>query len=768
MANHEGQEGPTDAGGWSIRGHLLALILVALLPLGVLLGQAVLLESRQALQLAEESSRGLAETTAAAVGRFFDDAESTLSEIASRSAIRNTSGPACSGLLAELLPVLPRYANLFVADADGEIRCSALPPREETFEGVVDRPWFGETLTSDRFIIGPPQLGRISGRWVTVVAYPVRGENGLPVGVLGAAVDLVGFQEVLTAAELPRGTLLTIDDLDGIVVARSLDPESWVGRPLPSSGIDQDLLRSRRGVTRAPGAEGIERIWGFAAIPGTPWRTWAGVPDDVVFAPVRAAAYRKAGWILLSLLALGGVAALLYRRVASSLDRLMVETSAAGAGGGGGVNPTGPLEVRRVALAFQRTLEAREEADAARVRNLERYRSVMEHAVFGIAVVEEGRIREANPALAALVGVEDPEALRDRPFAALFSDPAEGRRLGERVLSGETVTAQALWRPLGLAALGGEGEEPPRERVVELHGSPCPAPDGTPGGEWMVEDVTEKRVLEARVREVQKLEAVGRLSGGVAHDFNNLLTVITTTAHLLREEHEEDRALAEGLDDILDATTRGASLTRQLLTFSRQQVVQPERLELNRSVEGMMGLLRRLVGDGILLTTELDPGAGWVEVDPAQLQQVLLNLIVNARDASADGTGVAIRTRALEVGVPPAPGLPAGLAPGSYATLAVEDQGAGVPSAIRDRIFEPFFSTKPEGRGTGLGLATVYGIATQAGGSVAVVSELGRGSEFTVYLPRREAPSAPPGPSPSGSGSEPARSQVPPTPAPWG
>jgi PAS domain S-box-containing protein len=732
-------------GEWSIRGHLLALVLVALFPLGVLLGQAVLLESRRALEVAQESSRALAETTAASVARFFADAEATLTGLASVEAVRSGDAAACAEVLRGVLPVLPRYANLFVADSQGEIRCSALPPLDGTFVGVTDRSWFGEALTADRFIIGAPQLGRISGRWVTVLAYPLRGNDGMPQGVVGASVDLVGFQEVLTAAQLPGGTLLTIDDLDGVVVARSQDPEAWVGRPLPTSGIDQALLRSEGGVTRAPGAEGIERVWGFAAIPGTPWRAWAGIPSDAVLAPVRAAAWRKAGWILLSILALGGVALLLYRRIASALEGLVRESAAAGAGGGRGITPVGPLEVRRVAEAFNRTLAARDAADAERRRSLDRYRSVLEHAVFGIAVVDEdGRIRETNPALAKLVGAGEAEDLRGRSFPAFFADPSEGRALGERILSGETLTSiQAHWR-----ALPAPREIAPRELVVRLYGAPCPQGDSAMACEWMVEDVTERLVLEARVREVQKLEAVGRLSGGVAHDFNNLLTVITTTAHLMREEREADQALSEALDDILDAATRGASLTRQLLTFSRQQVVKPERLDLNRSVEAMSGLLRRLVGDGILLSTELEPRAGWVDVDPAQLQQVLLNLTVNARDASPGGAPVTIRTRRVEVGVPPLPGLPAGMNPGPYAVLEVEDRGSGIPAAIRDRIFEPFFSTKPEGRGTGLGLATVYGIATQARGAVAVQSEIGRGSTFSVYLPQQETPtSAPAAPS---------------------
>ncbi|TVP46870.1 MAG: PAS domain-containing protein [Gemmatimonadales bacterium] len=715
---------------WSIRGHLIALVLVTILPLLLLLGQAMVLDTRQSRVVAEQGSRAVAETSAAAVGRFFEEAELALANIAARDPVRRLDAASCNALVSDLLGVLPRFANIFVADVEGFMACSALPEPPGGFEAVVDRAWFRGVLAEGVFQIGSPQIGRISARWVSVVAGPVFGPDGNLVGVVGGAVDLVGFQEVLVQQSLPRESVLTIDDLDGVVVARSLDPEAWVGRRLPSSGVDRDLLASAGGATRVAGAEGVERIWGFAAIPGTPWRAWAGIPVSAVYAPVRAAAVRKALLIALALLAVGSVAGLLYVRVARSLRHLVDETSRVAGGEGGHVKASGPVEVRQVAAQFNRTLEARSEAEAERSRSLDRYRSVLDHAVFGIMVSgADGRIREANPALARLIGVVSPAALKDRSVASLFQDPGQGVSIRAALERGGAVAGlPGTW-------VGGNGAPVP----VRIHASVHQDAEGEVACEWIIEDLTERLVLESRMREAQKLEAVGRLAGGVAHDFNNLLTVITTTAHLLREDRSDDAEILETTGDILDAAARGAALTRQLLTFSRKQVIQPESLELNQVVDQLHGLLHRLMGDSMLLSVHLGPGTGRVEADRGQLEQVLLNLVLNARDASGPEGPVGVRTgrvrfdreETTDTGI---------LAPGAYVELEVSDQGSGIPEAIRDQIFEPFFTTKPDGKGTGLGLATVYGIVAQAKGGISVASQPGEGTVFRVLLPSLDDP----------------------------
>ena len=250
-----------------------------------------------------------------------------------------------------------------------------------------------------------------------------------------------------------------------------------------------------------------------------------------------------------------------------------------------------------------------------------------------------------------------------------------------------------------------------------------------------LQDVTEYKRLEERFQTAQKLESVGRLAGGVAHDFNNLLTVINGYASLLLRDANQDSITRVGLEEIRKAGDKAAMLTQQLLAFSRKQVVQPEVLDLNAVVGDMHRMLRRLIGEHIELTTVLEPGKVQVKADPGQVNQIVMNLVVNARDAMPDGGRLIIETAHVDV---PKTYIERDrtVAPGPYVMLAVSDTGAGMDEETRSHIFEPFFTTKEPGRGTGLGMSTVYGVVEQCGGWIWVYSELDRGTTIKVYLPR--------------------------------
>ena len=251
----------------------------------------------------------------------------------------------------------------------------------------------------------------------------------------------------------------------------------------------------------------------------------------------------------------------------------------------------------------------------------------------------------------------------------------------------------------------------------------------------VIMDVTGRRDLEEQLRQAQKMEAVGMLAGGVAHDFNNLLTIINGYSQLLLNNLPKNDPNRHSAEQIMKAGDRAAGLTNQLLAFSRRQVLQPKVLDLNNLVQGLSAMLRRLIGEDIDLRLTLREDIGRVSADPGQIEQVLMNLVVNARDAMPHGGALTIETANVTLDDHYA-GRHISVKAGSYVLLAVSDTGSGMDEETKTRLFEPFFTTKGPGKGTGLGLSTVFGIVKQSGGSVEVYSEKGSGSSVKVYLPR--------------------------------
>jgi PAS domain S-box-containing protein len=251
-------------------------------------------------------------------------------------------------------------------------------------------------------------------------------------------------------------------------------------------------------------------------------------------------------------------------------------------------------------------------------------------------------------------------------------------------------------------------------------------------------DITERKKLEQQFRQAQKMEAVGRLAGGVAHDFNNLLTVILGNSELALDDLNHSDPLHSQIDDIRQAAVSASSLTRQLLAFSRKQILQPRIVDLNNQIRDLERMLRRLIGEDIELCTVLHPDVGKFRADPGQIEQVILNLVVNARDAMPEGGSLTIETENAILTSDSEDQVP--LPPGEYVVFSVTDTGEGISPEVRAHLFEPFFTSKQKGKGTGLGLSTAYGIVQQSGGAILVRSEPGCGASFRIFLPRVEGP----------------------------
>jgi two-component system, cell cycle sensor histidine kinase and response regulator CckA len=366
------------------------------------------------------------------------------------------------------------------------------------------------------------------------------------------------------------------------------------------------------------------------------------------------------------------------------------------------------------------------------------FRAMVEGTYGVYRAAPDGTILMANPSLAAMLGYASELELRSLNLATdifveseysahMFDQPGRRKQFARmetrwRRKDGQNITVEISGRPV-------------QDEAGELLYF-----------EVIVEDVSHQRTMEHRLRHVQKMEAVGRLAGGIAHDFNNVLGVIVGYAEMLAEKAESNPEIYKMARDISKAAERGGTLTRQLLAFSRQQVLQPRIINIGEHMKGIEDLLRRVLGEDIHLSVDAGAHPIHLQADPTQLEQVIMNLVVNARDAMPAGGRLSIEVsevsldeeycnRNLEA------------RPGNYARIAISDTGCGMPAEVLTRLFEPFFTTKETGKGTGLGLATVYGILKQSGGHITVYSEVGEGTTFKVHLPLSgESASAPDAP----------------------
>jgi PAS domain S-box-containing protein len=368
-------------------------------------------------------------------------------------------------------------------------------------------------------------------------------------------------------------------------------------------------------------------------------------------------------------------------------------------------------ELRQLAANMQSALDVSEI----------RYRLLTETAFDGIVVSEDGVIYEANNGCGEMFGYSRDE-LNGKPLEDLLADES-GVEMRQRIHD----------RMSGKYDIVGRHRDG-RKMFIEATDKTYKI-DGRSQRITALRDLTEKHELDHQYRQAQKMEAVGRLAGGVAHDFNNLLTVISSYASLLIEETAPSSAMRGDLLEILGAAESAATLTRQLLAFSRQQVLAPRVLDINESVRRAESMLQRVIGEDVELSTALDEHAGCVLADFGQIEQVIMNLALNARDAMPSGGVLTISTKALELRDEHRIEHP-GATPGQFVTLAVSDSGMGMDAATKARIFEPFFTTKELGKGTGLGLATVYGIVTQSAGFIEVESAAGKGTTFKILFPR--------------------------------
>ena len=403
----------------------------------------------------------------------------------------------------------------------------------------------------------------------------------------------------------------------------------------------------------------------------------------------------------------------------------------------------------RYALALRAGEQQRQQAEAALRASEERFRALVENSSDALLLLDaEGRVSYMTASSQRHLGWKPHDVVGRSIFE--FLHPEDRGTITARMAEAlqtptAPVTAEVRFhhadgsdRTMEIVAVNRLTDASVRAIVIKAS------------------DITDKRRLEEHLRQVQKMEAVGALAGGVAHDFNNLLTAILGYCNLMLDDVPKEDPLRQDLEEIRSAGERAAALTRQLLAFSRRQMLQPQIVDINTLVRQLEKLLHRLLTEDIVLVTALAPDLQTVKVDPASIEQVLVNLAVNSRDAMPEGGQLTIETANVELDEVYAE-THVTVIPGRYVMLAVGDTGEGIDAATKARIFEPFFTTKEQGKGSGLGLATVYGIVKQSGGYIWVYSELGHGTVFKVYFPVAESRS---GAAREGGGSADLRTQA--------
>ncbi len=565
---------------------------------------------------------------------------------------------------------------------------------------------------------------------------PVHFELNLPLrlvpdsaafGVLTLALDpqtyLYPLLETWPARSASGETVLVRRDGDEAVFLSRLRgrKNSAVNLRVPMSRTDIAAVQAaggKEGNVEALDYQGVPVFAAVRRVPDTPWYLVAKMDKDEVQAPVRRRSLVLGLGAVSLILAVGAIIALQWRRQQLQFYRERYEA-----------------EIERRALE-ERAAQALQESES-------RFRAIFEQAAIGMADSSlDARFIRLNQRFCEIMGYSREELL-GLTFREIThpDDLARDEQLVAQLLSGELSSFAVEKRYLRK-----DGHVVWANLLVSLLRSPSGDPLHFVA---VVEDITrqkraedERRNLERQLLQAQKMESVGRLAGGVAHDFNNHLTVIHGYCAMLLDAMGPDDPLREPVGEILLAGNRAAALTQQLLAFSKKQVAEPRVISLNDVIADSRKMLSRLIGDNIEIITHFAPDLGSVVADSSQMNQVLMNLAINARDAMPDGGRIVIETLNADLDEGYAT-QHAGVEPGPYVLLSITDRGAGMTQEVMQHIFDPFFTTKDTGAGTGLGLSTVYGIVKQAGGWIWVYSEPGKGSTFKVYLPRTSGAAEP-------------------------
>lgn len=731
----------------SIGSRLAILVLMALMPAVIIIIAAAWEKHHDAMREAEVRALGIARDMASQYSSMVTQTQTLLDTLTQLHQLQNHSPKDCSTILTEMLAHNPILANLQEVAPDGTIRAAAIPPPTNTFN-ISDRSYFQECIKTKKMATGEYFISSSVHRPVLHFAQPMLDDNGAIIGVLVAALDLSNCNQIFTNAHLPPKAVMVLTDRKGKRLYRSLDNERYMGVPDLPEMIARMTGPKVDGAFLSTGVDGINRLYGFRQIRLEPYEPpylylRVGVPSAPIIANVNAIMLRRFAFLGLAAIMAFGVAWILGNRglvkpicqLASAAKRLGEGDLAARSG-----LPHTPNEMGLLAKVFDEmggALEtrARERERAENALRLTQF--AMDHSSQGILwLTPQGNITYFNDAFAKLINIPTPtlhaKNICDLPFGFTPQSWTESWETikNNHILSRELSLESNPIEALTVEFIANHVTFDNRELCIAYF-----------------RDITEQRRAEGRMRQAHKMEAVGALAAGVAHDFNNALTGILGHASILLADTPSDSETYKSAEAIEQAASRAATLTRQLLGFSRKGKHLDIPIDINGQVQEAINLLSRTIDKSIVFEHRFGAETAWTRGDPAQIQQVIINLAVNARDAMPQGGRIILETCLAHLDELYCQAHP-GAIPGDYIALHVTDTGCGIPKSIQDRIFEPFFTTKEPGKGTGMGLATVYGIIKNHGGSVQLYSEIGQGTRFTIYLPQRtpEGATLPPAP----------------------
>jgi PAS domain S-box-containing protein len=605
----------------------------------------------------------------------------------------------------------------------GSVTCSSAgsTPSGVSYGGAA---WLTDALRGPVF--AAPVIDPRTGRASAVTAAPFK-----DVGVVAAFVDLTELGPTLAKRFAgPRKLEFLVTTPDGkTALARSVDPGRWSGTPIDGTSFANTSRSTRSDL------DGVARVYGQATSNARGWKVYAGAEESSVAAGADGLFRQELIVIAVGLIAILVGTLFVYRRVVGPVHALSRAV-------GGVTDPTlahpvrvmGPAEIARLAENFNKLLATVKTQLAEHRRDEANARAMLDASLSAIVGMDgDGKIVEWSRQAEATFGWSRAEVIGQPLVSLIVPERYRARHTAGLAEYRRTGVGPVLGKRLELEASTRDG----REIAVELSITPAQTPRGHLFTAF-IRDISERKTseeqrlaLEERLRQSERLEGIGRLAGGIAHDFNNILAVVMNYSQFVEDTLPAESEVRDDVVQIRLAAERGATFTRQLLTFAHRGAVNPQDVQLNTILTGLRTMLQRTIPKSVAIDLQLAPDLWTVQIDVGQLEQLLLNLIVNAADAMPDGGTVLIQT----TNVDSSGDVPSGLTSGRYVRLDVTDNGHGMSKDVIARAFEPFFTTKPKGKGTGLGLATAYGIVQQAQGAISIQSVVGRGTAVHVHIP---------------------------------